>query len=237
VLPGNQQSDSPVSGRWHSLSVSTPLVVHIIKTSQFRCHLASRPGGSAAPVLSPVLTMSAADPCRCSAHKPTCAEHLRRDPDWCPARWVHRRRLCACRRGQRRGGERELVGGECSYWACIPSKAMLRPVVAVSDARRGAGRSPGRWTLRRSAPVATDGGRLERRGAGRRAERPRRRTDPRARPAGRPPGRRGHPGRRDGGPDRPARGRAVRRPCPNWPPRRAPGPTGTPSTPAPCPDG
>ena len=54
--------------------------------------------------------------------------------------------------------ERELVGGECSYWACIPSKTLLRPVEVLSrarltpGARRGAS---GRSIPRASSPGGT----------------------------------------------------------------------------------
>jgi pyruvate/2-oxoglutarate dehydrogenase complex dihydrolipoamide dehydrogenase (E3) component len=35
--------------------------------------------------------------------------------------------------------ERELVAGECAYWACIPSKTLLRPGEAISQAREAPG--------------------------------------------------------------------------------------------------
>ena len=35
--------------------------------------------------------------------------------------------------------ESELVGGECSYWACMPSKALLRGSEVLAEARAVAG--------------------------------------------------------------------------------------------------
>ncbi|HYY43639.1 MAG TPA: NAD(P)/FAD-dependent oxidoreductase [Actinomycetota bacterium] len=46
--------------------------------------------------------------------------------------------------------ERELIGGECSYWACMPSKGLLRPGDVLAAARR----VPGAREAARTKPDA-----------------------------------------------------------------------------------
>ncbi|WP_433389147.1 dihydrolipoyl dehydrogenase family protein [Micromonospora sp. KLBMP9576] len=52
------------------------------------------------------------------------------------------------------GVERDLVGGECPYWGCIPSKMMIRAANAIAEARRVDGLAGSAQVRPDWAPVA-----------------------------------------------------------------------------------
>jgi pyruvate/2-oxoglutarate dehydrogenase complex dihydrolipoamide dehydrogenase (E3) component len=52
------------------------------------------------------------------------------------------------------GVEAELVGGECPYWACIPSKMMIRAGNLIAEARRVPGMAGESQVIADFAPVA-----------------------------------------------------------------------------------
>jgi hypothetical protein len=52
------------------------------------------------------------------------------------------------------GVEAELVGGECPYWGCVPSKMMIRAGNLVAEARRVSGLAGSAEVRADWAPVA-----------------------------------------------------------------------------------
>ena len=48
--------------------------------------------------------------------------------------------------------ERELIGGECSFWACMPSKALLRPGELLDEIARVPGVAEARDAASSTSP-------------------------------------------------------------------------------------